>query len=432
MLGLRLPLLLLLASYLVSTLGLAQPAPPQPAAGGWAPLEWTTVGHRLYSFCSEQDALPPAAAAALAKTSIMIHGMEVGANIAPVWQNSEMKTGLAAKQLRKINPSQLQLYTVQIDYARSVYASGAWFNNHPECILKDADGQPVLNNASSAATARGHCDHNVTVPGKHYPFGACVVYGFDTECGASQWVKSITDACEQYDLDGVFIDGFQGYSPSGFGRVLGKCSTSTQEAWLAGLNASLWALHANFTTGRNAKRKKKIICNQTGGTFNCDKTTGECYCTASNDERWGGGSDGVLALQTYDAAYPSKGVIVHVPHVMVNNAIYNSSLASFLLGAGSNDAYGIGFGYECASGGWLKAEDDPNLNKPLGRPVGPAINSSNIWRRQFASGVKVFMNATPVISVGARVNTCIVWADGTRTPRNDGCAQMTRFEARAR
>ena len=78
----------------------------------WAPLSWTTVGDRLYSFCSEQDALTPAAAGQLAKTSLMIHGMEVGANLPPVWENSEMKVGLAAAQLRKLNPAQLQLYTV--------------------------------------------------------------------------------------------------------------------------------------------------------------------------------------------------------------------------------------------------------------------------------------------------------------------------------
>ena len=242
-------------------------------------------------------------------------------------------------------------------------------------------------------------------------------------------MKTITDACEEYDLDGVFIDGFQGYSPSGgFNRVLGSCAPATQKAWLSGLNASLWALHKNFTTGKNAGKKKKIICNQTGGTFNCDVTTGECYCTASNEERWGGGSDGVQVLQEYDAAHPAKGVIVHVPHVAVNNDIYNSSLAAFLLGAGDNDAYGVGFGYVCSSGGWLAGEKDPNLKKPLGAPTGPSSNMSNIWRRTFASGVKVYMNATPVVSVGARVNTCIVWADGVQTPRNTGCDQLRQLE----
>ena len=31
-----------------------------------------------------------------------------------VWQNSEYKTSLAAKQLRAVNPTQLQMYTVQV------------------------------------------------------------------------------------------------------------------------------------------------------------------------------------------------------------------------------------------------------------------------------------------------------------------------------
>eukprot|EP01052_Picozoa_sp_SAG31_P045679 SAG31_NODE_8439_length_1452_cov_1.906874_1_plen_330_part_01 len=304
--------------------------PPAPA--GWAPFAWTTVAHRLYSFCSNASgALSDEAVTALSRSQLMIHGMEVGAALPPIWQNSELKAGIAAKQLRAKNPHQLQFYTVQIDYARSVYASGAWFNAHPECTLMDANGDPVLNNASKPSP--GHCDHNVSVPGKSYPFGACVVYGFNTKCGASQWVKSITDACEKYDIDGVFIDGFQGYDPAGgYPRVLGKATRSAQQAWLRGLNASLWALHKNFTTGRAAKKKKRIICNRTGSTYNCDVVTGECYCTASNDERWGGGSDGVVALQSYDGQHKSKGVIVHVPHNMVGNAVYNSTLASFLLG----------------------------------------------------------------------------------------------------
>jgi hypothetical protein len=328
-------------------------ATPPSTGGSWAPFEWTTVGHRLYSFCSNQSgALSPTAVAALAKSQVMIHGMEVGAMLPPVWQNSELKTGLAAKQLRQANPDQLQLYTVQIDYGRSVYKSGAWFNSHPECWLNDTNGDPVINNASKPSP--GHCDHKFDIPGKAYPYGGCVVYGFNTQCGAQGWVDAITSACEQHDLDGVFIDGFQGYSAGvSYNRVLGKCSKETQQAWLRGLNASLWALHTNFTTGKNSKKKKKIICNQTGGTYNCDVKTGECYCTASNDERWGGGDDGVAALQTYDTAHPNKGVIVHVPHNMVHNAVYNSSLAGFLLGAGDNDAYGIGFGYECGTGGWL-------------------------------------------------------------------------------
>eukprot|EP01045_Picozoa_sp_COSAG04_P029224 COSAG04_NODE_4749_length_1912_cov_1.569774_2_plen_79_part_00 len=60
---------------------------------------------------------------------------QVGAALAPVWRNSEMKTGLAAKQLRAVNPSQLQLYTVQIDYARSVCALPSWPPNGRPSLL---------------------------------------------------------------------------------------------------------------------------------------------------------------------------------------------------------------------------------------------------------------------------------------------------------
>lgn len=48
----------------------------------------------------------------------MIHGMEEGAENTPVWQNSEGKIGAAARLLRDLAPQQLQLYTVQIDFAR--------------------------------------------------------------------------------------------------------------------------------------------------------------------------------------------------------------------------------------------------------------------------------------------------------------------------
>ena len=149
----------------------------------------------------------------------------------------------------------------------------------------------------------------------------------------------------------MFIDGFQGCGPytGSCGRCLNDVDKATAAAWLKGLNESLWALHKNFTTGKNAQKPKKIICNRTGQTYDCDEKTKTCYCSASNDERWGGGDDGVVALTSYASAHPSKGVVVHVPHVAVDNGIFNSSLASFLLGANDGDGYGIGFGYEVAT-----------------------------------------------------------------------------------
>ena len=44
----------------------------------WAPFDWSTAGSRLYSFCSNASgALSEQAVAALSKSKLMIHGMEV-------------------------------------------------------------------------------------------------------------------------------------------------------------------------------------------------------------------------------------------------------------------------------------------------------------------------------------------------------------------
>lgn len=169
--------------------------------------EWKTAGSRLYSFCSNASGpLNPLAVANLARSKVMIHGMEVGAEIEPRWQNSEYKTWLAAQQLRAMAPEQLQLYTVQIDFARSVYKSGEWFNQHKECVLNATDGYPVMNNASKPTKFPdniGHCNQKPDIPGRSYPYGGCYVYGFNTKCGREKWTSFITDACEKYDLDGV-------------------------------------------------------------------------------------------------------------------------------------------------------------------------------------------------------------------------------------
>jgi len=47
----------------------------------------------------------------------------------------------------------------QIDFARSVYASGTWFDEHPECVLNATDGYPVMNNASKPKNFPNNIGH---------------------------------------------------------------------------------------------------------------------------------------------------------------------------------------------------------------------------------------------------------------------------------
>ncbi len=132
------------------------------------PFAWDTVQDKLYSFCSNASgALAPDALAALGKSKMMIHGMEEGATLPPVWQNSEAKIGLAAAQLRAVNPSQLQLYTVQIVRAdprtprqqpsrfrsRSVHLPLSWQNCGRTTLVQFTPAASGSTNTLSASTA---------------------------------------------------------------------------------------------------------------------------------------------------------------------------------------------------------------------------------------------------------------------------------------
>jgi hypothetical protein len=82
------------------------------------------------------------------------------------------------------------------------------------------------------------------------------------------------------------IDGFQGCDPEQSGcRVLGGSTAAQTTAWMAGLKGALFALAAALSKLGN----KTIICNQTGQTYFCDGE-GDCFCSASNSERFGGGA----------------------------------------------------------------------------------------------------------------------------------------------
>lgn len=197
------------------------------------------------------------------------------------------------------------------------------------------------------------------IPGRA-PTGYCPVYGFQTECGRTNWVRLIVEAVTNHSLDGVFIDGFQGCAiddanPTGGccpgGSPGSQCSAQQKTAWMMGLREALWALKAAL-----GKLKKTIICNKTGGTYACGTDSTKCFCDASNSERFGGGPGGVVQLTDYHKLNPEGGVIVHVPHINDGQEIFNTALAAFLLGASAGDGFGIGFQYECRRGGWLDTD----------------------------------------------------------------------------
>jgi hypothetical protein len=347
----------------------------------------------------------------------------------PAFKQSEEKVIAAAAQLRSANPQQQQYYTIQNDFTRAIYDSGQWFNEHPECCLRDANGSLV----------------NHTEPTQKFPIctggpnkDTCHIYGFDTQCGRDGWVRYAVDTVKKGNLDGVFIDGFQGCSPDGgCGRTVGTASPATAKAWLAGLGEALWELHRQLAALGN----KTIICNGTGEMWACGGKK-PCYCDAANKERFYPNEHDLE--QVVGAAGDDNGRnpywgIIHVPHIDDDGRTnFNKSIAGFLAtagGAGTPFGYGLGFEYDCESGGWLR--DFPELHKPLGPPAGPPKvtdvqnlghnQKSAVFTRLYKSGVRAYYNATAHPRDGA---SCVAWADGTVTDANGGCKQMERHLAR--
>ena len=392
--------------------------------GSASPFAWDTVRDLTYAFCyNASGPYNEQALAALAKNRLFIHGMNERQEMAPAFQQSEEKVIAAAKQMLAANPQQQQFYTIQNDFTRAIYDSGAWFNAHPECLLRDANGSLV----------------NHTNPDQKFPIctsgpnkDTCHVYGFQTKCGQDAWVKFAVDTVTKGNMQGVFIDGFQGCSPEGgaCGRALATCSATQSKSWLDGLSDALWQLHQQFLALGN----KTIICNGTGEMFACNNKA-KCYCDAANKERFYPNENDLE--QVDDAAADDNGSgqpfwgIIHVPHIDDGRNNFNKSLAGFLAtagGAGTPFGYGVGFEYECEGGGWLR--DFPELDQKLGEPSGPPkvsnkvkVNRSTaaVFSRVYTSGVKVFYNAT---LQPRDAKSCVQWSDGSRTDGNGGCEAM--------
>ena len=64
-----------------------------------------------------------------------------------------------ARQLLAANPKQQQLYTIQLDFTRTIYASGEWFVDHPECLLRDANDSLVSMTACARLFSLGCASH---------------------------------------------------------------------------------------------------------------------------------------------------------------------------------------------------------------------------------------------------------------------------------
>jgi hypothetical protein len=115
------------------------------------------------------------------------------------------------------------------------------------------------------------------------------------------------------------------------------------------------------------------------------------------------------------------------------SAVYNASLAAFLIGA-RNYSYYACSGHQPSQQGWGMDQGwdqySADYDRPLGEPLGDATYSSKFgWHRRFALGTKVWLkgewlkgDSPPVGAAGGGVDAgvaaskwgipCIHWGDG--------------------
>ena len=158
--------------------------------------------------------------------------------IEPKYTKSESKVIASAAQLREANPQQLQMYTIQNDFTRTMYASGQWFNDHPECLLRDADGLLVNHTQSNQAVPECTAGANNDT---------CYVYGFNTQCGREAWVKVRHTHIKHYVLCLLYV----------------QCSnvfTFPVCCWYCHARQLGWRFHRRFTVSEMLLFFRSALC----------------------------------------------------------------------------------------------------------------------------------------------------------------------------
>lgn len=94
--------------------------------------------------------------------------------------------------------------------------------------------------------------------------------------------------------------------------------------------------------------------------------------------------------------------------------IFNRTLAAFLVGAGEHSHFQCTPGY-VGDAVYRASFDYPELHRPLGQPLGVAVNMSGVWSRQYTSGTIVHLDSANWS------RPCIHWGDGSITGRISDC-----------
>jgi hypothetical protein len=350
-----------------------------PAAA--APPAWSWDKLQTFVHCSNfSGPLNDAAVAAMASASFAVIEKYQALNAPPVAQGAEQKVIAAAQAVRAANPNATLVFYFAVDYVRTWYALGAFFEAHPELEVHNADG------SLATVTSDDHGDNTWHV------------FDFAQPLAQSAWALRVADVVYTRDangarlFDGVFIDGYR--NAGGWaGGLIPKATPAEQAAWLAGVNAT-GALLADVL-GPDVFR----IMNpgeEIGSFVGYNAVSIEFFAPDA------------ASIQKV-SALGAAGTFAEVhAYIGGNLALFNTTLAAYLVAVGENSYWGAGAQWD-ACDDWLIPHFEYAL--PLGAPDGPATVNGTAYARSFGGGaVKV------ALDVGGKAPTsCIRWAGGEVT-----------------
>lgn len=250
------------------------------------------------------------------------------------------------------------------------------------------------------------------------------LFNFSNPSVRARYLQAVAQVVASPAVAGVFIDFTPqtlGYCHPGRGCYNRTTDWSTvcpgcSPARVRQLRMGMAELFRNLrgAVGRNAT----IVCNPVDWE-SCDTLFFEYFGGDSDHGRKS--YDDIRLLQNnpmghmVEARAPGgDGLLVH-------------ALAAYLVGASNGTFFGSSFspGWGCDDG-WLDAMNASTLQarlfaKALGAPLGPASNRSSVYRREFRSGTRVFLNSSAGGRHGFGWAACIWWSDGEVSAWNTNC-----------
>jgi len=323
-----------------------------------APLVWSWATPQTFIHCSNSSGpLSPAAAAAMAAASFAVIEKYQALDSPPVRTGGELKVIEAARAVRALNANATLIFYFAVDYARTWYDLGRWFDAHGALEVHGADGRRI-----------NHTDSDGGAPNNW------AIFDWAAPAARAAWVDRIASVVSTADgaganlFDGVFIDGYRG-AAGWAGGLIPAATPAEQAAWLQGALALGPAL-------------ADALGNETIRFINPGQVFAEFPGYSANSIEFFAPTDAdITFLQSLVGTFPT--IEVHA-YIGGNMGLFNTTFAAYLIGAGPGAYFGAGAQWSSCDD-WLTPVHW-EYDEALGAPDALGAKNGTVWTRSFGGG----------------------------------------------